>query len=218
MPKAEYFREWLQKFPKEPAEQMTVAFAAVDAFEACKGKHSVTQLDLEPLVTAASSPHKLVFETGAHLLAQLAIRCTAAQQCVLTMARDKNSTARFHAVAYLIEEMPEEFRLEIIKLALSDRSAKVRAKGIERAEQFKFKQLLSQLEEMQQTDSNDKVQRSLALHVPLLRDGYHLEKTPDGYYLTVRRPKALGGPFIPNKKYSEEFVRQEVARLQSEQR
>jgi hypothetical protein len=214
---AEYFREWLRKFPKEPAEQMAVAFAAVDAFEACEDKPNITQVDLEPLVAAASSLRKLVHETGAHLLAQLAIRRTAAQQGVLTMARDKSATARFHAVAYLIEEMPEEFRLEIIKLALSDRSAKVRAKGIERAEQFKFKQLLPQLEKMQKTESHDSVKESLALHVPLLRDGYHLEKTPDGYYLTVRRPKALGGPFIPNEKYSEEFVRQEVTRLQTGQ-
>jgi hypothetical protein len=215
---AKYFRDWLRRFPKEPAERMAVAFAAVDAFEACEGRANVTQVDLEPLAAAASSPYKLVFETGAHLLAQLAIRRTAAQQCVLTMARDKNATARFHAVAYLIKEMPEPFRLEIIKLALSDRSAKVRSKGIEGAEQFKFKQLLPQLEKMQKTESNDSVKESLAMHLSLLRDGYHLEKTPDGYYLTVRRPKALGGPFIPNEKFSKEFVRQEVARLQSDGR
>jgi hypothetical protein len=196
---------------------MVLALAAVDAFEVCESKSEAAPGDLVPLFIAARSPHKLVFETGGHLLAQLAIRQRAAQACFLAMARDKSATARFHAVAYLDEGMPEPFQLEIIKLALSDRSAKVRGKGIERAEQFKFKVLLPQLEEMQQTESNDSVKESLALHLPLLRDGYHLEKTPDGYYLTVRQPKALGGPFIPNEKYSEEFVRQEVARLQSKQ-
>src|SRR5262249_6176435 len=133
--------------------------------------------------------------------------------------RDKNATARFHAVAYLDEELPEALRREVVQLALSDRSAKVRQMGIEGAERFKFMQFLPHLEEMQRTETNEAVRRSLALHVPLLRDGFLLKPSGDGegYYLTVRGPGSLGGPFIPKEKYSDEFVRQEVARLQTAQ-
>lgn len=216
---AEYFRGWLGNFPKEPADRMAMALAAVAAYEVCERKAEPTAADLQPLVVAASSSHKLVFETGGTLLARLAAGKAAAQRCLLQMAQDWSATARFHAVAYLDAELPEELRREIVGLALRDRSAKVRQKGIERAEEFRFTSLLAQLEEMQRTDPNEAVRRSLAFHIPLLRDGYRLERSDDGagYYLTVRGPRSVGGPFIPNERYSEEFVRQEVARLQSAQ-
>lgn len=215
----DYYRGWLRNFPKEPADRMKAALAAVDAFEACERETEPSADDLQPLVFAASSPHKLVFETGCNLLVLLAARHTTAQRCLLQMAQDKNATARFHAVAYLDAGLAEELRLEILRLALRDRSAKVRQKGIEGAERFRFKGFLSQLQEMQQTESNEAVRRSLAFHIPLLRDGYLLKRSEDGagYYLTVRGPWSVGGPFIPNEQYSEEFVQQEVARLQAAQ-
>ena len=96
-------------------------------------------------------------------------------------------------------------------------AAEVRQKGIEGAEKFKFKCLLARLEEMQHAESDPAVRDSLALHVPLLRDGFYLERAKDGsgYYLTVRGPRSLGGPFISNEQYSDDFVQQEVARLAS---
>lgn len=211
------YRKWLSNFPKEPADRMAMALATIDAYEACD--QAVAEANLRLLVIAASSPHKLVFETGCNLLVRLAIRHFEAQQCILQMARDKNGTARFHAVAYLEEELPESLRREIVQIALSDRSAKVRQKAVERAEEFKFKELLPQLVEMQRSETNERVKESLAMHVPILRDGFRLDRSEDGtgYYLTVRGPRSFGGPFIPNERYSKEFVRLEVARIQSAQ-
>jgi hypothetical protein len=215
MSTADDYRTWLRKFPKEPAARMATALAAVDAFENCRRKRRVTAADLRPLVLAASSPHKLVFETGCNLLVQLAARHAEAQACFLEMAKDKNATARFHAVAYLSPKLPEPLRLEIVGIALDDRNAKVRLKGIEGAEEFNFTRFLERLEEMQETEANEAVRHSLAVHIALLRDGFFVEPSRDGagYYLTVRGPRSFGGPFIPKEKYSEEFVRKEVARL-----
>lgn len=214
---AEYFREWLRRFPKEPAGRMAAALAAVDAFEACERETEPAAADLRTLVVAASSPHKLVFETGCHLLVNLAARQPAARRCLLQMAQDRSATARFHAVAYLEAELPEELRREVVGLALGDRSVKVRQKGIEGAERFRLVCFLAQLEGMRQTDPSEAVRRSLAFHLPLLRDGFLLRRSEDGegYYLTVRGPRSVGGPFIPNERFSEEFVQHEVARLQA---
>ena len=216
MSMADRYREWLQKFPKEPAARMAMAIAAIDAYAYCAQQIQITTADLRPLIAAASSPHKLVFETGCNLLVLLAIQNGVAQASLLAMAKSKNATARFHAVAYLTENLPEVLRLEIVELALEDRSNKVRQKGIEGAERFRFKRFLARMEEMQRTETDRTVQQSLDLHVPLLRDGFLLERSGDGsgYNLTVRGPNSIGGPFIPNEKYSEEFVRAEVARLQ----
>ncbi len=212
---AERYREWLRGFPKEPADRMAAALAAVDAAEAFNREG--TAASVAPLVLAACSPYKLVFETGCNLLVKLAMSHPEARQCLLQMARDKDATARFHAVAFLEKALPEELRLEIVALALSDRSAKVRGKGIERAEEFEVRRLLPRLEEMQRTETNPRVLRSLAFHVPILRDGFLLRPSGDGggYYLIVRGPTSLGGPFIPQSKYSEEYLRKEVARLRA---
>ncbi len=195
---------------------MAMALAAVNAYEFCEECGQVTAVDLRPLITAAKSPYKLLFETGCNLLVLLACKSAAAQQSLLEMAKDKNATTRFHAVAYLSAKLPEEVRIEIVALALIDRSNKVRQKGVEGAERFRFAQFLPRMEEMQKSEEDSGVQLCLALGVPLLRDGFLLERSPDGagYNLTVRGPKSIGGPFIPNEKYSEEFVREEVARLQ----
>lgn len=212
---AERYKEWLRNFPKEPAARMAVALAAIDAFETCE--RQVSDASLSRLVLAACSTHKLVFEIGCSLLVRLATGNAEGQQCLLQMARDKHATARFHAVAYLDVELPEALRREVVELALADRSAMVRQKGIEGAERFKFTHLLPQLEDMQRKETNKAVRRSLALHVPLLRDGFLLEPSADGrgFYLTVRGPSSIGGPFIPKENYSEEFVRQEVTRLKN---
>ncbi len=217
MSAADQYREWLGRFPAEPADRMATALAAIEAFEACERKPDLAEADLQPLVAAATSTHKRVVETGCKLLVQLALRHPAARECLLQMARSKDAAARFHAVAYLHGELPETLRLEIVGLALRDRSAKVRKKGIERAEQFRFRGFLPLLQEMERMESHAGVRASLDLHLPLLRDGYRLQPagSGQGYYLTVRGPNSLGGPFIPNEKYSDEFVRQEVARLQS---
>ncbi len=208
------YRKWLSSFSNEPADRMLMALAAIDAFEACD--QNVDEANLRLLVIAASSPHKLVFETGCNLLVRLAISHLEAQQCLSQMARDKNGTARFHAVAYLEEELPESLRREIVQIALGDRSTKVRQKGVERAEDFKFKEFLPQLVEMQRSETNERVKESLAFHIPLLRDGFRLERSDDGtgYDLTVRKLNSIGGLFIPNERYSEEFVRSVVARMQ----
>jgi hypothetical protein len=224
---AEHTREWLRRLSKAqaPADRMAAALAAVDAFEACERKRSVTATDLEPLVVAGSSPHTFVCGTGCNLLIHLATKHPAAQQCLLQMVKARDATVRFNAAWHLRigsgPKLPKALRLEIVELALGDRSAKVRRMGIEGAEQFQLKRLLPQLEEMQRTETNPAVQRALALHLPLLRDGFHLEPSGDGtgYFLIVRGPSgSVGGPFIPKKKYSEEWVRKEVARIQAGKR
>jgi hypothetical protein len=192
-----------------------MAIAAVDAFEAFE--HSLNAADLRPLVIAASSPHKLVFETGCRLLVGLAALHAEAQLCLLQMAKAKEATARFHAVAYLEEALPERLRRNIVQLALSDRSTNVRQKGIEGAERFKFVQFLPQLEEMQHHETSESVQDSLALHIPMLRDGFGLRPSDDGtgYWLTVLGPRASARSFIPKEKCCDEFIREETERLKT---
>jgi hypothetical protein len=131
------------------------------------------------------------------------------------MASASDSTARFHAIAYLRSFLPEQLKRTIIERALVDRSAKVRAKAVERIEEFHLDCYIPRLEEMVKTEKNTHVLQSLGLHLPLLRDGFHLRRAKDGsgYYLTVRGPGSLGGPFVPTNMYSESYIKELVESL-----
>lgn len=198
---------------------MALAIAAIDAYEYCSQASTLTSGDLAPLVAAAASAHKLVFETGASLLAALAETRVEAQQSFRQLSECRGVTARFHAVAYLSSRMPESLRLEIVTRALTDKSPRVREKGIEQAEQFGFKQLLPHLEEMERCENHGGVLASLQLHLPLLRDGYWLRPC-DGegdYQLSVRCDNGdVVSVFIAAEDYSDAFVRKEIARLQKQ--
>jgi hypothetical protein len=216
MSTADQWRRWLRGFTREPEERLALALQAVDAFEALSSGHPADDQTVQMLAKAASSPHKLVFETGCHLLVRLAATQEVCQQAIDRMASSRDATARFHAVAYLNASLPDSLRLSVIDRALSDRSARVREKGIEQAEAFGFRHWLPRLEAMMASEQRADVLEVLALHIPLLRDGFRLEPAPDGsgYYLTVRASDGgIGGPFIPRDRYSEPYVKEMVQRL-----
>lgn len=204
------YRDWVEHYPNQPADRVAQARAAIEAFEAAERDPAA---DLGPLVVAASSPHKLVCETGGTLLALLAVNHPGAQLAFRRLATARAATARFHAVAFLTTDLPEPLRREVLGRALDDRSAKVRWKAVEQAEEFGFRDLLPRLEAMAETDQDAGVRRTLGLPIPLLRDGYVLQPSPDGrgYHLTVRGPHGIGGPFIPNDLLTDEFVREQIA-------
>jgi hypothetical protein len=219
---AEHYREWFQRLPKMPAGRLAPAHAAVDAFEAIERKRQITAADLAPLVAAARSPYTAVNNTGCNLLVELADRHPAARQCLVQLARDKRAVVRFsavYAVGMVLGKgfyLSEPLRREIVERALGDRSTLVRRTAIEQAETFGFKDLLPRLEAMQRTETNDDVLKALAKHIPLLRDGFLLEPSGQGgYFLWVRLPGSLSGTGIARADYSEEFVRQQVARLRA---
>jgi hypothetical protein len=215
MNSADQWRRWLRQFARQPEDRFALALAAVDAFEALSAGMSTDDQPLAALVTAASSPYKLVFETGCHLLVELAESRPDCQQAIDRMASSRSATARFHAVAYLTAALPESLRLSVIDRALSDRSARVRAKAVEQVETFGFRHWLPRLEAMMASETRGDVRGSLALHIPLLRDGFWLQSLPDGtgYWLTVHAPHGIGGPFIPRDRYSETYVNELVERL-----
>lgn len=131
------------------------------------------------------------------------------------MARSQSSIARLNAVAYLNASLPNSLRLSVINSALSDRTSRVRVMAVQQAEAFGFRALLPRLEYMIASEARAEVQASLALHVPLLRDGFRLWPEPDGsgFSLTVRKPNSLVTSFIPLQRYSESYVKDAVERL-----
>ncbi len=155
---------------------VAIALAAVDAYEFCESVTDPKEIDIKPIVEAACSRHKVALDTGCRLLVHLAAEKSLAQDCLLKMSMNKNSTARFNACAYINNSLPEKLRLEIVRRALNDRSAIVRHKGVVQAEVFKFMCFMPQLQEMYLNEQSKDIRRFLDVHIRLLRDGYVLEQ------------------------------------------
>lgn len=210
----DHWRQWLRGFPREPEDRLALALGAVDAFETLSSGRSTDDQAVRVLTGAASSPYKLVFETGCYLLVRLAATQLSCQQAIESMASSQSSIARLHAVAYLDASLPNSLRLSVINRALSDRSSRVRAMAVQQAEVFGFRDLLPRLEDMIASESRTDVQESLALHIALLRDGFRLRPDESGFFLTVRTPdSALVISFIPQQHFSDSYVKDAVERL-----
>lgn len=219
-----HFREWLRGFPKEPPERMALALAAVDAYASIVRKARVTAEDLAPLVAAASSRHTLVFETGAKLLNDLS--CLAGRQQVVEeairgMATSRDATARFHAVAYLEGEARREFLLEIVRLALADKSAKVRWKGVDVANRLDLKELIPDLKQLQKTERNTGVLETLASELPLLEQGWVVQPVKDSkdFSLWIKhRDGSTSGTVISKAQSQGPALKTAIAKLRRDSR
>jgi hypothetical protein len=212
--RVKHYREWLSEHPREPKARMALAVAAVDAYERCERKKRIADDELAPLVAAAESPHALVFNTGCDLLVGLAAKSSDAQRGLLELAGSTSATARFHAIAFVDRRLPKELRLEIVRAALSDTSPKIRAKGVERAEELALTALLPRLEELRRDERHASVRSALDLHLPILRDGHCFEPRSDGSgQLTVR---CDDGSLLSVTVGSSAAIRQRAARLRAD--
>jgi hypothetical protein len=172
---------------------------------------------LQSIVRAASSPYKLVWQTGCDVLFQLAVTQENCRQAIDRMTSSGKSAVRFNAVAFLADAaLPESLVLSVIERGLSDRSSRVRWKAVEQAERLGFRQLVPRLEAMMASEAHADVKDCLALHLPLMRDGFRLEAQPDGsaYWLTVRGPRrSIISARIPAGRFSDAYLREAIERL-----
>src|ERR1700677_1835091 len=214
------WRRWLRSVTPLPEDRLSVAFAAVDAYETLLTNPVDEIPAVDAFVKAASSPYKLVAETGCGLLFRLAEKLISCQEGIVRMARDNDATARFNAVAYLHRTLPKAVLQFVVGIALSDRSAKIRAKAVQMAEELRLVEYLAQLEAMLVTEKSANVLRNLEFHFPLLKDGFFVTPKSDGtgYEVTIRGTHSIGGSYIPMNLYSESYVREVVERYRKDER
>ena len=86
---------------------------------------------------------------------------------------------------YLANEFSQELKGTIFRRLLHDKAALVRVQAIEAIGGRAANWMLSDLTTLRSTEMNHKVLRSLDSWIPLLRDGYLVEPSPDQTHLTV---------------------------------
>jgi hypothetical protein len=124
--RAEY-EPWLRDYlRKRQPDLVPPLLAAIDAFDAIQDENRLYESLLAPIVGAASSSRRPLYENATVFLGKLTTEYALARESVEKMAVDSRSHVRFNAILCLENATPLDFTLRLLRQGLRDKSAKVR--------------------------------------------------------------------------------------------
>jgi hypothetical protein len=176
----EQHQPWVRDYLTPNYPQLVVPFVeAVRAFDRVVESGVLASVELDTMLRCAEIRSALVGASAAGLLGELAARFPAARNAVSKMSRDSKVHVRVNALVALHSAEPFDLHEEVLRTALTDRSAQVRRLAADKAMQFGLRQLLPDLEAAIEAERNLSVRKNLVWEHALLRDGYFLELRAD---------------------------------------
>lgn len=191
-----WFKDYLE--PRYP-ELVPQLEKARKAFDTALESGSLTHDQLASIVEGARSSRTPLGENAAAWLGELSARFAAAAQAVREMAVHAKVHVRVNALVAISSARASELHDEVIRIALKDRSSRVRTLAADKIMLFGLRHLLSDLEQAIQREADGKTKDELQFERDLLRDGYHLRWYEDGRaWMTCRLPGGGGttGAFV----------------------
>ncbi len=183
----EKYEPWLQDYLRKRYPELEPAMlAAIEAFDSIKSTRRTTPDLLAPIVEAASSSRRPLYENATGFLAVLTGEHDEARTAVAEMAVDPRSHVRFNAILCLAKVTPLQFTLRLIRQGLRDKSASVRRKAADWAGRLRIQEVVPELEEALEKEANRKAKDTIEFDLRLLRDGYILQPDEDdGFEVTT---------------------------------
>jgi hypothetical protein len=184
------YERWIDEFlqPHHP-ELVPQLLEALEAFDAAIESGVLTDEQLATIVECARSPRTPLGENIAALLGELAARFSAAEQAVREMAAHPKAHARINALVAISSTSPTKLHDQVLRIALKDRSSKVRTLAADKIMQFGLEHLLPDVESAIARENAAKIREELEFSRDLLRDGYRLRTHDDGrVWMSCRLP------------------------------
>lgn len=214
----ETFDRWLdERLMRLAPEAVESVRAACDAYDRIVERGRIEEGDLQRIVEVARDARRACWENAVDLLEVLTAEYPKAQDAVRAMATDGKAHVRFAALCCLGRQTPASFARELLREALHDRSAKVRRKAASQAFQLRLTSMIDELQSALERERDVATIRELALCLPLLRDGYHIEEKGEQVLVTVAlQPGGICGGFVNHEEFAgrgvEEIMRDVRAR------
>jgi hypothetical protein len=181
------YRAWVGDHVEEPKKRH-LAIDALDAFERLQSAKSVSAQQLVPIVDAAQCQFVRIWEIGTHLLCTLAENHAEAQGAIRAMLVSKHARVRYQSIALLrLTSVPRSFAVDLLRLALRDKSWQVRGKASESAGWLGVKELLPDLQEALRVEKHAICRECLNFDFTMLRDGYLLCQPEGVLYVNLNR-------------------------------
>lgn len=171
--------------------------AAIDAYDSIQQAGTTSEDTLRPIIEAACSSRRPLYENVTGLLGALAEQFTAARDAVEKMSIDRRSQVRLNAILCLTKAMPASFSMRLLRQALCDKSAVVREKAADWAGRLRMRQLVPDLEAAFRAEKRAATRDTIEFEMRLLRDGYIFKPAKDsGYFLTTYTKQGVKGRFV----------------------
>jgi hypothetical protein len=159
--------------------------AALAAYDAAAAETAASGEAIAPIVRAALDPHVEIYEPATQLLGHLTASHEAARVAVDKMAQQSNWQYRFNALMSLSTSTPKDFATVLVRRLLADASSRVRAKAAEQALHLELAALIEAVGEASASESSDTAIHSFELSRDLMRDGYAVKPSGDGFLISV---------------------------------
>jgi hypothetical protein len=152
---------------------------------------------LVPIVEAASSSRRPLYENATQLLSKLTGKFSEAREAVESMAMDPRSYVRFNAILCLGKLTPATFTAQLLRQGLRDKSANVRRKAADWTGRLRTRELVPDLETAAAQEKNAKVKVTIEFELKLLRDGYIKEPSSDnGFDVTTHTDDGIRSRWV----------------------
>ena len=183
--------DWLKLVLVRYPDVKRPLLAAIDAYELCRRRKSITRDMLAPIVAAASSHRGPLWGSSTDFLRELTSKHPSAREAVQEMAASRSAKTRFNAVLSVGRDAPRDFRIALLRPLITDRSAEVRWRAAESAALVHdLSELLPELQRALAAERSAKAKLTIDRAIQILRDGHIAEREPDGQWrLTYRGPE-----------------------------
>jgi hypothetical protein len=189
---------------------------ALDAFDAIQRAGRADAERLMPIVEAAQSHRRPLYDMAVGLLQELTADFAEARESVARMASDKRSQVRFNAVISLGARTPRDFSGEVIRQALRDKSAKVRQKAADWAQRRGMAEIVPDLAAALAVESHAATKETMEFNLPLLRDRYLLKKDgAAGFLITIPYARGISTRRVSQEELDAKGISAIIAEVQS---
>jgi hypothetical protein len=213
-----YYEPWLRDYlRKRQPDLEPQLLAAIDAYDTIQQENRLDAGRLAPIVAAASSSRRPLYENAAEFLGKLTGKYALARESVEKMAVDSRSHVRFNAILCLKKATPLDFTLRIIRQGLRDKRANVRGKAADWAGRLRIREVVPDLEAAFAVEKNKKARETIEFELRLLRDGYILEQEKDGTFcVTAFTPNGCGSRWFKKTEIEQRGMEAIVAQFASD--
>lgn len=159
---------------------------AAEAFDRAESSGQLSPQDLRLVAEMARVSPTTVSEYASGLLGRLACRFEAAREEILDMARGAKVHVRVNALVALESMEPGDMHVSVGRIALRDRSTRVKELAASKISSWRISELLPALEEAIAAESDAALRKILECERDLLRDGYRIERHGSKVEVTCR--------------------------------
>lgn len=171
------------------------------------------------LTRGLSCSHKKLRDQAGEWLMQVTHYFEAARHELLRVMEQEGEESRLQLIKAVWKNTPpRSTTIALLQLGLADPCERVRYFAVDRIRACDIRELIPQLEEQRQLETEPKIQRFIDFTTALMEDGFYVEQKPDSEDYLVSVNIGSGGvssKTIPADEYSPTTVQQALEQLRS---